>query len=506
MEIIEVKISDIKIGDRFRKDMGDLPALAKSVEETLLHPIGITPDHELVFGERRLRVYRDVLGRETIPARIIPVKSVLLGQIAENTMRKSFTPSELVAIVQALRTFTHGGDRRSDQARKCEDETLTTDEAARMVGLSKDTFARAQKVVDQGVPELVEAMDWDKVSVSAASELAQAEPEEQRAFLARVPNEGRWTAFGVKRHLRRQKNAQKREADAQRAVSMPKDGDAIRMYHCPFQQLEQMAGLAPASVQLVCTDIPYGQEFLPQLEELAALAKRVLVPGGLFVSYVGQFRLDEKLSALGKHLSYRWLCSSVWVEQATFVPHLKMVSKSIPMVIYSNGDWQPNRKWCDTFHVEGREKDWHEWQRPLAEVEKLVEYFSSPGDLVVDPCGGGFTTAIACHRLGRRFVGCDIDKAAVASGQERLAKERPSAAPDTVRIDLLVEDRQEKPLKELQTWIEAMKIGEHPKQYVRWLWVNVTGLPGEQMDRYLQMLSEPYRSMWHSLPTARKSA
>jgi ParB-like chromosome segregation protein Spo0J len=496
MEIIEVKISDIKIGDRFRKDMGDLPALAKSVEEALLHPIGITSDYELIFGERRLRVYRDVLGRETIPARIIPIKSVLFGQIAENTMRKSFTPSELVAIVQALRTFTHGGDRRSDQTRKCDDEILTTEDAARMVGLSKDSFARAQKVVEHGVPELVEAMDQEKVSVFAASELAQAEPEEQRAFLAKVPNEGRWTACGVQRHLRRQKNAQKREADAQKAVCVPEVGDAVRIYHCPFQQLEQMAGLAPASATLVCTDIPYGQEFLPQLGELAALARRVLVSGGLFVSYVGQFRLDEKLSAIGKHLKYQWLCSSVWVKQASFVPHLKMVSKSIPMVVYSNGEWQPSRKWCDTFHVEGREKDWHEWQRPLVEVERIVEYFSKPGDLVVDPCGGGFTTAIACHHLGRRFIGCDIDKAAVATGQERLDK---ADVP-------VVEDRQEEFLAELKNWIEDANESQYPQQYVRRLWKTCIGLSSEQLDTYLKLLSETHLSMWHSLPEARKSA
>lgn len=52
---------------------------------------------------------------------------------------------------------------------------------------------------------------------------------------------------------------------------------------------------------------------------------------------------------------------------------------------------------------------------------RFVDTFSQPGDLVVDPCGGGFTTA--CHRLGRRFVGCDIDKVAVLKGQERLALE-----------------------------------------------------------------------------------
>ncbi|MCH7685577.1 MAG: ParB N-terminal domain-containing protein, partial [Planctomycetes bacterium] len=88
-KIIEVSISNIKIGTRYRKEMGDIEGLAESIKETeLLQPIGITPNNELIFGLRRLRAYRDVMRSETIPARIIDVKSILHCQFAENTMRK----------------------------------------------------------------------------------------------------------------------------------------------------------------------------------------------------------------------------------------------------------------------------------------------------------------------------------------------------------------------------------------------------------------------------------
>ncbi len=40
-------ISQIKIGDRHRKDMGDLRDLAASIESGLLQPIGVTPEMEL---------------------------------------------------------------------------------------------------------------------------------------------------------------------------------------------------------------------------------------------------------------------------------------------------------------------------------------------------------------------------------------------------------------------------------------------------------------------------
>jgi hypothetical protein len=47
--------SNIKIGPRFRKDVGDIKGLAKSIEDigSLLQPVWMTESNELVFGVRR---------------------------------------------------------------------------------------------------------------------------------------------------------------------------------------------------------------------------------------------------------------------------------------------------------------------------------------------------------------------------------------------------------------------------------------------------------------------
>lgn len=199
-QIIEVKISDIKIGHRHRKDMGDVESLAESINETeLLQPIGITPDNELVFGERRLRAYRDVMRSETIPARIIDVPSILHCQFTENTMRKDFTPSELVSIIEAMASFSHGGDRKSAQTRYSSVETLTLPEAARRVGWSKDTFNRAKAVRDAGIPQLVEAMDNQELSISAASELSKCDPDEQKSVLNKGADHAKWYANRIRK-------------------------------------------------------------------------------------------------------------------------------------------------------------------------------------------------------------------------------------------------------------------------------------------------------------------
>lgn len=85
------------------------------------------------------------------------------------------------------------------------------------------------------------------------------------------------------------------------------------------------------------------------------------------------------------------------------------------------GDWQKRGRRCDLLHCGSKEKDWHPWQQSLANVETLIRYFSQSGDLIVDLCGGGFTTAVACCNLRRRCISCDVDEQCVATGWERLA-------------------------------------------------------------------------------------
>ena len=65
-----------KIGDRHRKDPGDISALAGSIQEVgLLHPVGVTRIGDLIFGWRRLEAYKQ-LGRKTIPVRILDLDQV----------------------------------------------------------------------------------------------------------------------------------------------------------------------------------------------------------------------------------------------------------------------------------------------------------------------------------------------------------------------------------------------------------------------------------------------
>lgn len=65
----------------------------------------------------------------------------------------------------------------------------------------------------------------------------------------------------------------------------------------------------------------------------------------------------------------------------------------------------------------------HPTQKPLPLMLRLVEQFTDPGELVLDPFCGSGTTGVACLRLGRRFVGVEKDDRYASLAVERLQAE-----------------------------------------------------------------------------------
>lgn len=95
-----VKIEDIKVKKRVRRDLGDLTALKDSMHRYgLMNPITLNSNYELVAGERRLEAAKS-LGWERINANVLDsnVDNIrqLEMELEENNQRKEFTDEELM--------------------------------------------------------------------------------------------------------------------------------------------------------------------------------------------------------------------------------------------------------------------------------------------------------------------------------------------------------------------------------------------------------------------------
>lgn len=58
--------------------------------------------------------------------------------------------------------------------------------------------------------------------------------------------------------------------------------------------------------------------------------------------------------------------------------------------------------------AEYSDRDVHPHCKPYALTERLIRATTEAGDIVIDPCAGGYGTLEACLATGRNFVGCDL--------------------------------------------------------------------------------------------------
>lgn len=190
-------------------------------------------------------------------------------------------------------------------------------------------------------------------------------------------------------------------------------------------ELGDVRSWRPGPVDAIITDPPYVTADAVELHAAVAdLAVEVLRPGGALVVMSWQPLLGEVLAAMRRReLEYRWTMAWTFeMVNANTVNHQHgFFDRWKPVLVFSK---PPSAKpYCeDVIRSEGKEKDLHVWQQGLDGFEKLVRFFSGPGELVCDPFVGSGTTGVASLRLGRRFVGCDVDAAAVDVARGRLAR------------------------------------------------------------------------------------
>lgn len=107
---MQVSISEIKINERVRADMGDLKPLMDSMQANgQLNPITLSRENELIAGHRRTLAARE-LGWEFIEAKItdaVTEVEKLRLELEENVHRKDFSPEELLAGYRKLDKLSH---------------------------------------------------------------------------------------------------------------------------------------------------------------------------------------------------------------------------------------------------------------------------------------------------------------------------------------------------------------------------------------------------------------
>lgn len=388
-----MRIVDVVVGERHRKDMGDLDGLAQSISEIgLLHPIVVTPDNRLIAGQRRLEACKR-LGWDCIPATVVDLQNLAIGERDENMARKDFAPSEAVAIAKALEPYERAAAKERQRSHsdagyaKFTDPAPARDRVATAVGMSRPTLTKAQAVV----------------------EAAEAEPEKYAPILEQMDNTGK-----VDRAYKELQRARVQEAKA--ATPEIADDDRFRLIHTNIED----ADLEADSLDAIVTDPPYPAEYLPLYGVLAAKAAKWLKPGGSLLAMAGQSYLPTIIASMAAHLNYHWTIAYLTPGgQSAQLWQRKVNTFWKPVLWFVKGEYTGD--WVgDVTRSEMNDKRFHEWGQSEGGMADLLDRFTYPGQIVCDPFLGGGTTAIVAVVKHRRFIGMDSSADAITTTRKRL--------------------------------------------------------------------------------------
>jgi len=81
-----------------------------------------------------------------------------------------------------------------------------------------------------------------------------------------------------------------------------------------------------------------------------------------------------------------------------------------------------NVQWIGAVRGDERGSSLHPTQKPVALMRWIVEQWTEPGDLVLDPYMGSGPVARACADLGRRYIGIEIVEEYVDAAIGRLGQ------------------------------------------------------------------------------------
>jgi SAM-dependent methyltransferase len=198
--------------------------------------------------------------------------------------------------------------------------------------------------------------------------------------------------------------------------------ECIEIFNADFYDYCQ-DNLDKNSVDLIVTDPPYAKNDLHLYDKLGETAKRVLKPGSFCIVYSGQYFLPQAMKRLQKHLEYHWMYCLSFKRNGRNYSDKYVINRWKAILIYYKGPkCRSVQTSVDFIANSSKHKDLHEWQQNVDGFEHLINAFSKPGDLVLDPMCGTGTSIAVCKELNREAVGIDIDEKAIEICKGRIFK------------------------------------------------------------------------------------
>jgi DNA modification methylase len=201
--------------------------------------------------------------------------------------------------------------------------------------------------------------------------------------------------------------------------------------------------LSAESVDAVITDPPYGISYQSNSRVKTPKLKRIANDDQPFIWWLyDAYRVTKEGGAL--------LCFCRWDVQETFRLAIELAGYTVKSQVI----WDKGGTGCGDLHAQfspRHEVIWfavkgkfafpdhrpasvltvskvppttllHPNQKPIELMEQLVEFVTTPGDLVLDPFTGSGSTGVACAKSARQFIGIEMSAEYCAVAERRIAE------------------------------------------------------------------------------------
>ncbi|MDD2676583.1 MAG: DNA methyltransferase [Methylacidiphilaceae bacterium] len=146
---------------------------------------------------------------------------------------------------------------------------------------------------------------------------------------------------------------------------------------------------------------------------------RILKPGGFCVGFYGESKVDLFMDAW-RSAGFRVVGHLVFRKQYASSSRFLRCEHEQAYLLAKDEVTPPAHPIPDVIDFAYTGNRLYPTQKPVPALLPLIEYFTRPGDLVLDPFCGSGSTSEAAQQLGRDWLGVELDERHHATASRRL--------------------------------------------------------------------------------------
>lgn len=416
-----VKISDIIVENRERKDLGDIDALAESINQVgQITPIAVKEagngKYVLLAGGRRLEAHKR-LERETILVRVYPPSLTELDakaiELSENINRKDLEWTEELALtreIHRLQMQIHGEQKNYNDGGWSQKKTAAL--LGRSDAIVSDDLTLADAL--EAMPELKDLVKSKTEASKLLKKLGDEIKTEQKAAAIKA-DKGNTPEDIVKEQLIAGYNLQDFFVWAKGQPTGFFDlAEIDPPYGIDLQNAKASDGSRALAISQGYNEID--EACYPAfISSLVTEVYRILKDDSWMILWTSwkwfQAMYEAALSVgfIGNNIPLIWTKS----QGQTKHPELYLGSACEPALYLRKGKAQiqkPGRLNVFDYRTVPPSEKTHPTERPIEMMIDILSTFVQPGSMIVSPFLGSGNTILAADGINCTCVGCDLNK------------------------------------------------------------------------------------------------